>query len=60
MSASSLRYRPTMDRNMALREDILALPPLSPVRLWMIYLKPRQRGDIVNHKRVERLHAGEA
>ena len=58
MSASSLRYQTAPDRNQALRERIVALAQ------WhrrygsgMIYLKLRQAGHQVNHKRVERLYA---
>jgi len=57
MSASSLRYQPAPDRNGVLRESILALAHRH--RRYgpgMIYLKLRQRGERVNHKRVERLY----
>jgi putative transposase len=57
MSAASLRYQPCVDRNVALRETILALA--SRHRRYgagMIYLKLRQRGQLVNHKRVERIY----
>lgn len=58
MSASSLRYRPTPDRNAALREAIQALAHRHRrYGAGMIYLKLRQRGMTVNHKRVERLYA---
>jgi putative transposase len=58
MSASSLRYEPRADRNVQLRARIVALAQ----RHWrygaeMIYLKLRQAGELVNHKRVERLYA---
>lgn len=58
MSASSLRYRPAPDRNAELRQVILALA--SRYRRYgagLIYLKVRQQGRWVNHKRVERLYA---
>ena len=58
MSASSLRYRPAPDRNIALRETIVTLAHRHRrYGAGMIYLKLRQRGLIVNHKRVERLYA---
>ena len=58
MSASSLRYRPAPDRNESLRESILALAHrYRRYGAGMIYLKLRQRGLTVNHKRVERLYA---
>jgi putative transposase len=58
MSASALRYQPAPDRNVVLRAKILALAH----RHWrygagMVYLKLRQAGEHVNHKRVERLYA---
>lgn len=57
MSASSLRYEPRPDQNVALRARIVALAQRhrrygSP----MIYLKLRQAGEMINHKRVERLY----
>lgn len=57
MSASSLRYEPRPDQNVALRARIVALAQRhrrygSP----MIYLKLRQAGELINHKRVERLY----
>lgn len=58
MSASAYRYRPAADRNLALREQILALAHRHRrYGAGMIYLKLRQAGLIVNHKRVERLYA---
>jgi putative transposase len=58
MSASSWRYRPAPDRNTALRETIVTLAHRHRrYGAGMIYLKLRQRGLIVNHKRVERLYA---
>lgn len=57
MSASSLRYRPGPDRNAALRERILALAlRYRRYGAGMIYLKLRQAGERVNHKRVDRLY----
>ena len=58
MSASSLRYQPAPDRNAELRESIVALAHRHRrYGAGMIYLKLRQRGLVVNHKRVERLYA---
>ena len=58
MSASSLRYRPAPDRNLVLRENILSLAHrYRRYGAGMIYLKLRQQGEIVNHKRVDRLYA---
>lgn len=57
MSASALRYVPAPDHNAELRKRIVALAHRH--RRYgsaMIYLKLRQAGEIVNHKRVERLH----
>jgi transposase InsO family protein len=60
MSASSFRYCPAPDRNGALRERIRALAHRHRrYGAGMIYLKLRQEGMIVNHKRVERLYAKE-
>lgn len=57
MSASSLRYQPAPDRNGALREAIVSLAHRHRrYGAGMIYLKLRQRGLVVNHKRVERLY----
>lgn len=58
MSASSYRYQPAPDRDQELRERIVALA--QRYRRYgsaMIYLKLRQAGLLVNHKRVERLYA---
>jgi transposase InsO family protein len=58
MSASSLRYMPAPDRNSDLRQRIVSLA--QRYRRYgseMIYLKLRQDGLQVNHKRVERLYA---
>lgn len=60
MSASSLRYRPAPDRNGALRERIRRLAHRHRrYGAGMIYLKLRQQGECVNHKRVDRLYAEE-
>ena len=57
MSASSLRYTPAPDRNRALRARIAALAHRHRrYGAGMIYLKLRQAGARVNHKRVERLY----
>lgn len=57
MSASSLRYQPAPDRNEALRADIIALAHRHRrYGAEMIHLKLRQRGQLVNHKRVDRLY----
>jgi len=54
MSASSLRYQPAPDR---MREAIVGLAHRHRrYGAGMIYLKLRQRGLVVNHKRVERLY----
>jgi len=58
MSASALRYVPAPDRNGALREQIVTLAQRHRrYGAEMIYLKLRQDGMMVNHKRVERLYA---
>ena len=58
MSASALRYQPRADRNVKLREKIVALAQRHRrYGAEMIYLKLRQAGELVNHKRVERLYA---
>lgn len=60
MSASSLRYEPSPDKNVALRQAIVELAQRH--RRYgseMIYLKLRQAGEQVNHKRVERLYTQE-
>lgn len=57
MSASALRYVPRPDRNVELRERILALSHRHRrYGVGMIYLKLRQAGMVVNYKRVERLY----
>lgn len=58
MSASAYRYQPAPDRNQALREQIQALAHrYRRYGAGMIYLKLRQAGERVNHKRVDRLYA---
>ncbi len=60
MSASSMRYRAAPDRNVELRQRIVSLAHRHRrYGAGMIYLKLRQEGLVVNHKRVERLY-GEA
>ena len=57
MSASSLRYVPAPDPNVALRACIVALAHRHRrYGAGMIYLKVRQAGDLINHTRVERLY----
>jgi len=57
MSASSLRYQPRPDRNVVLRERIIALAQRHRrYGVGMIHLKLRQSGECVNYKRVERLY----
>ena len=57
MSASLLRYTPAPDTNAALRARIVALAHQHRrYGAGMIYLKLRQAGALVNHKRVERLY----
>lgn len=58
MSASAYRYRPGPDRNARLREQIVTLAQRHRrYGSGMIYLKLRQAGQRVNHKRVEWLYA---
>jgi len=58
MSASALRYESAADRNCALKEKIIALAQRHRrYGAGMIYLKLRQAGEVVNHKRVDRLYA---
>lgn len=58
MSASSFRYRPAPERNAALRAQIIVLAQRHRrYGAGMIYLKLRQAGQRVNHKRVDRLYA---
>lgn len=57
MSASSLRYQPRPDHNALLRAKIITLAQRHRrYGAEMIYLKLRQAGELVNHKRVERLY----
>lgn len=57
MSASALRYVPAPDRNADLRARIIALAHRHRrYGAGMIYLKLRQAGAPVNHKRVERVY----
>lgn len=60
MSASSFRYCPAPDRNDVLRARIKTLAHRHRrYGAGMIYLKLRQAGELVNHKRVDRLYAEE-
>ena len=57
MSASAFRYAPRPDRNVDLREEIVALAHRHKrYGVGMIHLKLRQAGWGVNYKRVERLY----
>ena len=57
MSASTLRYAPAPDRNQERRQRIVTLAQRHRrYGAGMIYLKLRQAGQQVNHKRVERLY----
>lgn len=57
MSASAYRYAPRPDRNVELRERIVALAQrYRRYGVGMIHLKLRQGGLLVNYKRVERLY----
>ena len=58
MSPSALRYRRAPDRNAGLRARIVELAHRHRrYGAGMIYLKLRQAGERVNHKRVDRLYA---
>lgn len=58
MSPSALRYQPAPDRNQELKERIVTLAQRHRrYGAGMIYLKLRQAGWVVNHKRVDRLYA---
>ena len=58
MSAAALRYTPQPDRDAELRDRIVALAYRHRrYGAGMIYLKLRQAGYVVNHKRVDRLYA---
>ena len=57
MSASAYRYEPAQDRNCALKKKIVALAQRHRrYGAGMIYLKLGQSGELVNHKRVDRLY----
>ena len=57
MSPSAYRYQPAPERNCALKEKIIALAQRHRrYGAGMIYLKLRQAGELVNHKRVDRLY----
>lgn len=57
MSASAFRYEPRPDRNVELRDRILALAHRHRrYGVGMIHLKLQQAGWLVNYKRVERLY----
>ena len=57
MSASTYRYATRPDRNVELRQRIVALAQRHKrYGVGMIHLKPRQAGLPVNHKRLERLY----
>jgi putative transposase len=58
MSAAALRYAPRPDQDTSLRARIIALAHRHRrYGAGMIYLKLRQEGRLVNHKRVDRLYA---
>jgi putative transposase len=58
MSAAALRYTPRLDQDAGLRDRIIALAHRHRrYGAGMIYLKLRQEGRVVNHKRVDRLYA---
>lgn len=58
ISASALRYQPQPDRNVELRGEVVRLAHRHKrYGAAMIYLKLRQSGWHINHKRVERLYA---
>jgi putative transposase len=58
MSAAALRYVRQPDRDAVLRERIIALAHRHRrYGAGMIYLKLRQEGRVVNHKRVDRRYA---
>jgi len=55
MSASSLRYQPRPDHNQELRAKIVTLAQRQRRYDAEMILTIRQAGELVNHKRVERL-----
>ncbi|MBB5019217.1 transposase InsO family protein [Chitinivorax tropicus] len=58
MSTSAFRYSPRPDHNDVLRQRIIKLAQKHRrYGAGMIYLKLRQAGEVVNHKRVDRLYA---
>ena len=58
MSAAALRYVPRPDPDPSLQDRIVALAHRHRrYGAGMIYLKLRQEGRVVNHKRVDRLYA---
>src|SRR4051812_40632022 len=58
MSAPAPRYVPGPDPDLSLRDRIVALAHRHRrYGAGMIYLKLRQEGRVVNHKRVDRLYA---
>jgi transposase InsO family protein len=60
MSASAYRYQAQPDRNVTLRQRIVALAQRHKrYGVGMIHLKLRQEGAMVNYKRVERLYQEE-
>ena len=60
MSASAYRYPTRPDRNVVLRQRIVALAQRHKrYGVGMIHLKLRQEGEPVNYKRVERLYQQE-
>jgi len=57
ISSSAFRYAPRPDRNVELRQQIVALAHRHKrYGVGMIHLKLQQAGMLVNCKRVERLH----
>ncbi len=58
MSSNAYRYQPAPDRNQALKAQIVTLAQRHRrYGAGMIYLKLRQAGMVVNHKRIDRLYA---
>ena len=57
MSASAFRYVPRPDGNAVVRDRIVALAQRHRrYGAGLIYLKLRQAGHVINHKRVDRLY----